>query len=186
MDVHVSGRLMFPKLVEPVRYQDKPDSKPRFGAQIAIEKGSLIDIVIKKAIESVAQEVFREKAPKLLKEWEFNTQKMCYMESKREEAPDMMILSAYASESSQPTTVGPKRQPLSPERFYGGCYVNAIVSIYAQKTLGQQGVRATLTGVQFVKDGPAFAGPPPARPEQFPDLGGDDDFDEIVAEEDLV
>lgn len=53
-------------------------------------------------------------------------------------------------------------------RPYSGCYVNALVEIYAQDSpsYGQR-INAVLKGVQFWADGDAFAGTPPARPEEF-------------------
>ena len=42
--------------------------------------------------------------------------------------------------------------------LYSGCFANAIVEIYAMTDPKKKGVHATLTGVQFVKDGDAFAG----------------------------
>ncbi len=42
-------------------------------------------------------------------------------------------------------------------RIYAGCYVNFNVDIWAQD--GQYtGIRCSLNGVQFVKDGDAFGG----------------------------
>jgi len=41
--------------------------------------------------------------------------------------------------------------------IYGGCYVNAILDFYAQS--GENpGMRCSLVGVQFLRDGPAFSG----------------------------
>jgi|SRR5271166_29137 len=57
--------------------------------------------------------------------------------------------------------------------IYGGCYVNAIISIYAY-TKGNNGIGAGLKGVQFRAKGDAFVGGPP--PE-------DDDYEEIAAPE---
>lgn len=61
-------------------------------------------------------------------------------------------------------------------RPYGGCYVNASIEIYAQEhPKGGKRVNASLKGVQFVSDGDAFAGGPPASPDEFPDLGVDNE-----------
>lgn len=53
---------------------------------------------------------------------------------------------------------------------YGGCYVNAIVEVWAQQNSNGKRINASLKGVQFLRDGDAFAGGVPA---------GDDDFDDI-------
>jgi ssDNA-binding protein len=55
-------------------------------------------------------------------------------------------------------------------RPYGGCYVNASIEIYAQDhPKGGKRVNASLKGIQFVEDGDAFSGGPPATPDDFPD-----------------
>lgn len=41
-------------------------------------------------------------------------------------------------------------------RVYAGCYVNAIVSVWAQDNQYGRAIRASLKGVQFVRDGDAF------------------------------
>ena len=54
---------------------------------------------------------------------------------------------------------------------YGGCYVNASIELWAQDN-AQHGKRinASLRGVQFVKDGEAFAGGGIANEDEFDDL----------------
>lgn len=54
-------------------------------------------------------------------------------------------------------------------RPYGGCFVNASIDFYAQDTYGNR-INATARGVQFVSDGDAFSGGPPATPEEFDSL----------------
>jgi hypothetical protein len=76
----------------------------------------------------------------------------------------------------QPTIVGPDRAPLSKAsgKPYGGCFINVILDIWAQDNSFGKRVNASLTGVQFKADGPAFGGGRPASA---------DDFDAEVAED---
>jgi hypothetical protein len=60
---------------------------------------------------------------------------------------------------------------------YAGCYVNAIIELYAQDNKHGQHVNCTLLGVQFVADGEAFAGGGTASDDDFEDLGGEDEDD---------
>jgi len=54
-------------------------------------------------------------------------------------------------------------------RVYSGAYVNATIDIWAQDNGWGRRINATLTGVQFVRDGTAFGGgAAPATPEEFP------------------
>ena len=55
-------------------------------------------------------------------------------------------------------------------RPYSGCYVNAVIEVYAYDTAGG-GVSCSLLGVQFEKDGDAFGGSTPVKPDVFADLG---------------
>lgn len=50
---------------------------------------------------------------------------------------------------------------------YSGCYVNAIVEIWAQANQFGKRVNASLLGVQFVKDGPRLAGGSVAAADDF-------------------
>lgn len=61
----------------------------------------------------------------------------------------------------QPPVIGKKRQPVregQPEAPYGGCYVNAIVSFWAQQLSAGFGPRinCNLLAVQFAADGESF------------------------------
>lgn len=58
---------------------------------------------------------------------------------------------------------------------YAGCYVNAIIELYAQNNKHGQHVNCTLLGVQFVADGEAFAGGGSASDDDFADLSTEDD-----------
>jgi hypothetical protein len=81
-----------------------------------------------------------------------------------------------ASSKSRPLIIDRDRTPLVPSdgKPYAGCYVNAQVEIWAQDNSYGRAVRATLMGVQFVKDGDAFAGGASARVDDFEDLAMDD------------
>jgi hypothetical protein len=57
----------------------------------------------------------------------------------------------------------PQKNPI-----YRGCYVNALVEIYADNRYGEQ-VNCKLVGIQFRKDGDAF-GSAPARADDFDDV----------------
>ena len=72
------------------------------------------------------------------------------------------------------------RSPLTETdgRPYSGCYVVAIVELWAQDNSWGKRVNATLKGVQFFADGEAFSGGTPASAGDFDDLGA---FDEAMA-----
>lgn len=87
------------------------------------------------------------------------------------------------SADTRPTAINRDRSPVTEEDgvIYSGCYVNAKIELWVQDNQWGKRVNATLLGIQFVKDGDSFAGgPPPANPDDFPDLdageGGDDNL----------
>jgi len=82
-----------------------------------------------------------------------------------------------ARNGTKPSILDRDKTPLTQAsgRPYGGCFVNAVLDVWVQDGKGEKAkhgrrVNATLMGVQFVCDGDAFAGGPPAKPEDFPDL----------------
>jgi hypothetical protein len=56
-------------------------------------------------------------------------------------------------------------------RPYAGCYVRPIVDIYAFEVKGARGVYATITGLQFSKDGERISGGSTASVDDFQPLG---------------
>ena len=86
-----------------------------------------------------------------------------------------------ANSTSRPTVVDKDRSALieGDGVIYSGCYVNAIIEIWAQDNKYGKRINATLKGVQFYAKGDAFSGSPPAQADDFDDLsvaedGGDD------------
>lgn len=64
-------------------------------------------------------------------------------------------------------------------RPYGGCCVVAHIELYAQDNEYGKRINASLRGVQFYKDGDAFAGGSAAGDDEFESLAVDDE-DELV------
>lgn len=58
--------------------------------------------------------------------------------------------------------------------IYSGCYVNAKVDIWAQDNSFGRGIRCSVLGVMFAKDGESFGGgAPPASEEDFASMAAD-------------
>lgn len=171
-------RLSFPDLFKPVEFT-KGDGKPRYNATFLIEKGSALDKEIREAIKAAATETLGAKGPKTAESWEGNPNKYAYLDGDKKEYDGyagMMYLSCHSK--TRPTVIDRDKSPLTEAdgKPYAGCYVNAIVEIYVQQ--GEfTGVRATVKGVQFTKDGDAFGGGAPANLDDFEDLGvGEEEF----------
>lgn len=75
---------------------------------------------------------------------------------------------------TRPTVVDRNKVPLTEEdgRIYAGCYVNGLIELWAQdhKQYGKR-INAQLRGIQFVRDGDAFAAGTSASEDEFADLG---------------
>lgn len=165
-------RLSFPDLFEAVRY--KGEGKPRFSAAFLITPGSDNDMKITKAIQDVAVERWGEKASAKLKAFQASSGKYCYIDGNSKDyegVAGMMILSAHRNQDQgRPKIVDRSKQELTPEsgKPYAGCYVNAVVDIWAQRD-PYPGIRATLGVVQYHAEGEPFAGSVPNL-DDLPDI----------------
>lgn len=81
-----------------------------------------------------------------------------------------------ASTKKRPLVLNKDKSPLTEEDgvVYSGCYVNAIIDLWAQDNQFGKRINATLLGVQFAADGEAFSsGGKSANPDDFDDLDGE-------------
>lgn len=90
-------------------------------------------------------------------------------------------MSLKASTPKRPMVIDRDKTPLTEDdnRIYSGCYVNAIVELWAQNNAYGKRINATLLGVQFYADGEAFGdGGSTASADDFDafDDGDDDDI----------
>lgn len=87
------------------------------------------------------------------------------------------MLYVSSNGKKRPTVIDGDRSPLveADGRPYSGCYVNAIVDIWAQDSSWGKRINAQLAGVQFVRHGEAFGGGRVAAPEEFGVVAGDAD-----------
>jgi hypothetical protein len=168
-------RLAFPNLWVAKEFK-AGDGKARYDAAFLIKKGSPNDLAIQAAIIQAAKETYGEKGEKLAASFKGNGNKYCYTDGDLKDYDGYeghMVLSCHTK--ARPTVVDRDRSPLTADdnRVYGGCYVNAIVSIWAQKG-ENQGIRASFSGIQFVKDGESFGGAKRASADDFDVVEGDE------------
>ncbi|WP_244126983.1 ssDNA-binding protein, partial [Xylella fastidiosa] len=73
------------------------------------------------------------------------------------------------------------RTPLAAQdgRPYAGCYVNANIELWAQDNNYGKRINASLGGVQFLRDGEAFAGGGVASVEDFEDLSNVAELEDV-------
>lgn len=176
-------RLSFPKLFDAEAFPGT--EAKRYGAAFLIEKDSANDKAIQAAIEAEAKAKYGKTWEKTLKSIEGNTNKFCYRDGdlgKYDVEEGHMVLSSNRKESDgRPLVIDRDKTPLQSKdgKPYAGCYVNAKVQIWAQD--GQYtGMRCTLMGVQFVKDGDSFGGAGKANADEFDDLGAEEDGEDAL------
>lgn len=180
-------RLSFPHLFTPQAGTD--GGEPKYNATFIIEPGSANAKALAKAVEQVAKEKWADKAAGVLAQLR-KTDKVCYREEeKTNQSGDVYagFEGAHwisASDKVRPTVIDRDKSPLTAAdgKPYGGCYVNAILDVWAQDNAYGKRVNASLKGVQFVKNGDAFSGGAPASADEFDvvDAPEDEEADDLV------
>lgn len=189
MKVQLQGvRIAFATLFDPKRVGDAEEK--RFSAAFVIEPGSANAKKLEEAVQAVATEKWGKKAVGMLAELR-KKGKVCYQhEPLKDSAGEIYdgFEGAHAVNAGQgetkgkPLVIDRDRTQLDAKsgRPYSGCYVNALIDVWAQDNQFGQRVNAQLKGVQFVKDGDAFGGGAPAKPDEFEDLGVPEDEEALV------
>lgn len=171
-------RLSYPKLAKAEEYQ-KGDGKPRFSAAFLIEAGSETYTAVENAIKQAAKDRWPKDWEKRLKALRGNSNKFCWIDGDLrgdENSAGHWVLNSHRAEKmGRPGIYAKDRSQLAPgdEQFpYAGCYVNAMVEIWAQD--GENtGIRCTLLSVQFKADGEAFAGGRKPSADDYEDEEGE-------------
>lgn len=174
-------RLSFPALFEATQY--KGQGAFNYSAKFLVPTGSDTHKAILAAIETVAREKWPKKYEAMLEEFRPDRKAYPYIDGKRvtyDGTDGMWVLSAKRKlEQGRPVVVDQDKNTLLPAdgKPYSGCFVNASVEFWAQDG-DTKGIRCTLRGVQFVRDGDSFSGA--SKPTE-------DEFDAVeTSVEDLV
>ena len=163
-------RLAFPNLFEARAFNE---GSPRFSASFIFEKGHPSEQVVRTSIEVVGAEKWGSKWPSVRNELESKDRTTLHEgSSKASYAGFDGNLFVTASSKNAPLVIDGRKQLLTQAdgRPYAGCFVNAHVDIWAQDNAYGKRINASLRGVQFVRDGDAFAGGGSATPSDFDDV----------------
>jgi hypothetical protein len=170
-------RLAFPSVYEAKAIKAGDD--PAYSATFIFGHDHEAAKAVEAAIEQVATEKWGTKTKDILKAIRTKGD-VCLHNGDEKAQYDGFEGNLYVSarSKSRPTVIDKDKTPLTlaDGKPYGGCYVNAILDIWAQDNNFGKRVNASLSGIQFVADGESFGGARPARV---------DDFD-VVEEESLV
>jgi len=165
-------RLSFPNLFEPSVVGDDPKAKPRYSAMLILplDHPQLKECYAK--MKAVAKDKWGAKAEAMYTAIE-KSDKLAVHDGDTKAQYDgvagNMFISAASQESARPLVIDADKSMLTPRdgRPYAGCYVNASIDFWAQDNGFGKRINAQLRGVQFFKDGDAFAAGRPADSDEF-------------------
>lgn len=160
--VKIQGaRLSYPTLFTAKSFEG---SKPAFSAVLLLDKKTnAMDIKrVQAAIAFLVKEGLKGKHP--------GADRVCLREGSTKADTDGYgddVMFVPARNEKRPGVVDRDLTPLSEEdgKPYAGCYVNAVVRLWAQDNKYGKRINASLRNVQFVKDGTPF-GEKPVSPEE--------------------
>lgn len=174
-------RLAFPQLFEAKTVNG--EGKPAFSASFLIDPADPQVKAIEAAIEQVAKDKWGAKADAMLTAMR-KADKVALHDGDLKATYDGFAGNLYISARSatRPLVINADRSPLTEAdgKPYAGCYVNASIELWAQDNNYGKRVNASLGGVQFAKDGDAFAGGGAASEDEFDDLTSGANADELV------
>jgi hypothetical protein len=188
-------RLSFPVLGEPERYQNKPDQKPRWSATALIPNSDKAQHkLLHETMKAVAEEEWKAKAGTILAGILSDRKSCCFVDGKTKDYEgyqDAWALTAHRYVASgRPLVLTATREPVYKAdnsfyegmagRIYSGCYANFQCEIWAQDNANGKAIRATLLGVQFLRDGDAFGGGVAPRADDFGDVSEGADADSLA------
>jgi hypothetical protein len=166
-------RLAFPNLWEPTTVGG--EGEPRYSANLILPSDHPQLDEIRKKLQAVAKEKWAAKAVEIYKGLE-KTDKLALHDGDTKTQYDGFagnwFLATAAQQTARPTVIDGNRTPLTPKdgRPYAGCYVNVSVDFWAQDNKYGKRINAQLRGVQFLRDGDAFAAGRPADSEEFEEV----------------
>lgn len=182
----LEARLAFPNLYK-ARPGQNPGDKAKFSAllivdpttKIKVEGKALTIAQMDPLFDKVGNDKWGDKAAAIMKAIRA-TNKLCLKDGAEkatyEGFADHLFISANSE--NRPTVFDRNRIPIDEAsgKVYAGCYVNASIELWAQDNKFGKRINSQLRGVQFVRDGDAFAAGSSASEDEFEDLAyqGDD------------
>lgn len=165
-------RLSFPSLFRKAQFQGE---ETKYEATFMLDKTEHADKI--KEIEKAIAASIKEN----LKGAKLPSDKICLKdgdESGRDEYEGHYTIKA--ANNKRPKVIDRDKSPLTEDddKPYSGCYVNAVIELWAQNNGYGKRINANLLGVQFYKDGEPFESGAVADDDDFDEFElADDDFD---------
>lgn len=172
--IKIAGRASFLRVNKPERFQGT--GEPRYSANIIIPKDSPAHKACLEAMRAAAAEKWGENKADAAVSSLIKQNKVALVDGDTKDLDGYegnMVVQAHAKLAEPPTLVASENgvnvalDRETQTRIYSGCYVNAIVSFWAQDNQWGKRVNAQLAGLQFVRDGEPFSSARPASADDF-------------------
>lgn len=166
-------RISFPSLFHKAVFNGE---ETKYEATFLLDKGEHVSL-----IERV-KEAVQEKIKVDLKGAKLGADKICLKDGDSIDYEGYAgHMSIKASSNRRPLVIDRDKSPITEDDniIYAGCYVNAIIELWAQNNNWGKRINANLMGVQFVKDGEPFGDSQVASVSDF-EIVGDDDFEDDI------
>jgi hypothetical protein len=184
-DVRLSFAHLFEAQEGMIDEETGKKGEPRFGASFLMDpttpSGKTNLANLKKAAEEIKVAQWGKNIPKLKPE------KVCVRDGNLEEWDGYEgMIYCRASNKKKPVLVDRDRSELDAEsgKLYSGCYVNAVVRLWAQDNKFGKRLNASLEAVQFLRHGEAFGYKQVDAQEVFDDVSegeeGEDNGDDLI------
>lgn len=174
-------RLAFPQLFEAKTVNGEGD--PAFSASFILPPNHPAVKQINAAIDELGQAKWAAKWPAIKKELSAKDKLPIHDgDTKANYSGFEGNLYVSSRNKVRPLVLDRDKSPLtqSDGRPYAGCYVNGSIELWCQDNAYGKRINATLRGVQFYKDGEAFAGGGSATADEFEDLGIGEEEEALV------
>lgn len=168
-------RLAFPQLFEAKTVNG--EGEPAFSATFLFSPKHPAVAELEAAFEQLGKEKWCAKWPTIKKE--ITTKDRFAMhdgDTKADYSGFEGNMFVSARNKTRPLVIDRDKSPLTAQdgRPYAGCYVNASIELWCQDNNYGKRINASLRGVQFLKDGDAFAGGGAASDDEFDEVEGSD------------
>jgi hypothetical protein len=177
MDVRLKEvTLSMPFVWEASAYEAGQDEK--FSAHFIIEKGSENEKVVRAALVTEAEKLWKGNAMSKLKTVAAAGKLWCLRDGDGKTDKEGNVLAGYAGKlyvsaknTIRPLLLGADRAPVTQadDKLYPGAVVNAIIDVRVNNRPSDQAY-AYLKGIQFVRDGTRLGGGAPATVEDFEEI----------------
>lgn len=184
-------RCSFLVLGEPEDY--KSNQKFRWSATALIPYESPIKAAVDAALKEVAKEKWEKKWQSVYENIIVDPKGCCIIDGKRKEYDGYQghwALTAHRpQDKGRPLVLDNDKSPIykpnnelyegKAGRIYSGCFVNMQVEFWAQDNDTGKGLRATLLGIQRVRNGDAFGGGVAPNADSFGEITDGADADDL-------